>query len=53
MTQSQGREEYPTCNLKKWKANWIGHILLRNFLLQHIIEVRGTDKGDGKTRKKT
>jgi len=22
----------------KWKANWIGHILYRNCLLQHVIE---------------
>jgi len=38
---------------KNGKANWIGHILLRDCLIQHIIEVRGKDKGDGKTRKKT
>jgi hypothetical protein len=24
--------------ISKWKANWIGHILHRNCLLQHIIE---------------
>jgi len=37
----------------KWKANWIGHILCRNCLLQRVIEgkIRG-DRGDKKTRKK-
>jgi len=24
--------------ISKWKANWIGHILRRNFLLQRVIE---------------
>jgi len=24
--------------ISKWKANWIGHILRRNCLLQHVIE---------------
>jgi len=24
--------------IRKRKANWIGHILLRNCLLQHVIE---------------
>jgi hypothetical protein len=24
--------------IRKWKANWIGHILRRNFLLQRVIE---------------
>jgi hypothetical protein len=26
--------------VSKRKANWIGHILLRNCLLQHVIEVK-------------
>ena len=26
--------------MRKWKANWIGHILRRNFLLQQVIEER-------------
>ena len=30
--------------IRKWKANWIGHILLRNCLLKHIIE--GKIKGE-------
>jgi hypothetical protein len=30
-------------DLRKWKANWIGHILRRNCLLQRVIE--GTIKG--------
>jgi hypothetical protein len=24
--------------IKRWKANWIGHILRRNCLLKHVIE---------------
>jgi len=38
----------------KRKANWIGHILRRNCLLQRIIEgkIKG-DRNDRKTRKKT
>jgi hypothetical protein len=24
--------------IRKWKANWIGHILRRNCLLKHVIE---------------
>jgi hypothetical protein len=24
--------------IRKWKANWIGHILRRNCLLRHVIE---------------
>jgi hypothetical protein len=26
------------CEIRKWKANWIGHILRRNCLLQRVIE---------------
>jgi len=39
----------------KWKANWIGHILRRNCVLQQVIEGKikeGEDKSDRKTRKK-
>jgi len=32
--------------IKRWKANWMGHIFRRNCFLKK------TDKGDGKTRKK-
>ena len=37
------------------KANWIGHILRRNCLLQRVIEgkIKGVDRSDRKTRKKT
>jgi len=37
------------------KANWIGHILRRNCLLQRVIEgkIKGGDRSDRKTRKKT
>jgi hypothetical protein len=45
---------HETC---KRKANWIGHILRRNCLLQQVIEGKIKDKrgdrSDGKTRKKT
>jgi hypothetical protein len=34
----QGRVEYPTYRKKKEKANWIGHILRRNCLLNDVIE---------------
>ena len=43
--------------IRKWKANWIGHILRRNFLLQQVTE--GKIKGQievikrrGRRRKK-
>ena len=35
----------------KRKANWIGHILRRNCLLQRVIE--GGNRSDRKMRKKT
>ena len=39
----------------KRKANWIGHILRRNCLMQRVIEgkVEGGDRSDRETRKKT
>ena len=39
----------------KRKANWIGHILRRNCLLQRVIEgkINGGDISDRKTRRKT
>jgi len=40
--------------MKRRKANWIGHILRRNWLLKHVIEgMRGRDKSDERTGKKT
>jgi hypothetical protein len=41
--------------VKRGNANWIGQILRRNWLLKQVIgvKVRGKDRGDGKTRKKT
>jgi len=41
--------------IHKRKANWIGHILRRNCLLQRVIEgkIQGGDRSDRKTRKKT
>ena len=38
----------------KRKANWIGHILRRNCLLQWVIEgkIEGGDRSDRKRRKK-
>jgi hypothetical protein len=41
--------------ISKRKANWIGHILLRNCLLQQVIEGKikgGGDRSGRKTRKK-
>jgi hypothetical protein len=40
--------------IRKGKANWIGHILRRNCLLQRVIEgkIKGGDRSDRKTRKK-
>ena len=39
----------------KRKADWIGHILRRNCLLQQVIErkIKVGDRSDRKTRKKT
>ena len=36
--------------IKRRKANWIGHILRRNCLVQHVIEgkIWGKDTSDGK-----
>jgi hypothetical protein len=41
--------------IRKWKANWIGHILRRNCLLQRVIEgkIKGGDRSDRKTREET
>jgi len=41
--------------IRKRKANWIGHILCRNCLLQGVIEgkIKAGDRSDRKTRKKT
>ena len=41
--------------IRKWEANWIGHILRRNCLLQRVIEgeIKVGDRSDRKTRKKT
>jgi hypothetical protein len=41
--------------IRKRKANWIGHILRRSCLLKQVIErkIKGGDRSDKKTRKKT
>jgi hypothetical protein len=41
--------------ISKRKANWIGHILRRNCLLQRVFEgkIKGGDISDRKTREKT
>ena len=41
--------------IRKRKANWIGHILRRNCLLRRVIEgkIKGGNRSDRKTRKKT
>ena len=32
------KEERNTLHaVKRWKSNWIGHILGRNFLIEHVI----------------
>ena len=40
--------------IRKRKANWIGHILRRSCLLEHVTEgkINGADRSDKKTRKK-
>ena len=39
--------------IRKRKANWVGHILHRNCLLQQVIEKKdkGADRSDKKKRK--
>jgi endonuclease V-like protein UPF0215 family len=39
--------------IRKRKANWIGHILRRNCLLEEVIEGKIEADGSDKTRKKT
>jgi hypothetical protein len=41
--------------IRKRKANWIGHVLRRNCLLRRVIEgkIGKGDRSDRKTRKKT
>jgi hypothetical protein len=41
--------------IKRRKANWIGHILRRNFLIKHVIEgkKKGTERRGRKRRKDT
>ena len=41
--------------ISKLKGNWIGHILSSNCLLQQVTEgkIKGGDRSEGKTRKKT
>jgi hypothetical protein len=41
--------------ISKRKANWVGHILHRNYLLRQVIErkIEGWERSDRKTRKKT
>ena len=41
--------------IRKRKANWIGHILRRNCLLEQVIEgkIKGGVRSDRKTRRKT
>ena len=39
--------------IKHRTANWIGHILRRNCLLEHVVEDKRKDIRSGRTRKKT
>jgi hypothetical protein len=48
--QSQGRENNLR-TIKRRKANWIGHILRRNCLLNHITVEKTLGTSDGKARK--
>jgi len=36
--------------VKRWEANWIGHILCRNYILKHVIEgkIEGRRKVTGR-----
>jgi hypothetical protein len=37
----KGKEERNILHtIKRRKANWIGHVLCRNWLLKHVIEVK-------------
>jgi hypothetical protein len=50
-----GKDILHTRTTKRSKANWIGHILIRNCLLKHFIEVKiegRKDESDGKTGKR-
>ena len=51
ITWSQGGEEYILSTIKGRKANWIGHILRTNRLLQHVIAGKIQGRRDWKTRK--
>ena len=52
-------EKFPHCGafplLFLFKANWVGHIVHRNCLLQQVIDenLKGGYRSDRKTRKKT
>ena len=48
--QSQGGEKN-LYTIKRRKANWIGHILRRNCLLNHITVQKTVGTIDGKARK--
>jgi hypothetical protein len=39
--------------IKRWKANWIGHLLELPSETRYRRKERGKDRNDGKTRKKT
>jgi len=39
LQRARGDNEYPT-KLKRWKADWIGHILRANCLPQHAIAMK-------------
>jgi hypothetical protein len=52
---NEERNSLYTCLIKRREINWIGHILLRNSLLKHVIEKKATmgNIGDGKKKKYT
>jgi hypothetical protein len=46
------RNEERLQRVKEWKANWVGHVLLRNCFLKHVIEGKIEVKGRrGRKRK--
>jgi hypothetical protein len=55
LTVKEQRNILHVHKIRKRKANWIGHILRRNCLLQRVIEgkIKGGNRSDRKTRKKT
>jgi hypothetical protein len=41
-------EQHIVHTVKRRKANWIGHMLLKNCLLKHVIEVKTEGRKEGR-----